>query len=325
MPQMSLHYAAGRLNMLRRDALDPARLERLLTAASLEEARHALSELGWADADTADWEQLARKRVQEAADTVRELTTDPRVTDCFLLKYDVANLKMLIKARCLGTQAGELSGCGTLPADTLRHAVAAHVYTALPGALRAAMETIEQELLTDTDPLRMDVLLDRAYFTETAARLRGTRCASARAYFSARADMLNAITLLRVRQMGREAGFLMQVLLPGGAVPDGEWQKAFDRPEGIPALLAGYGRQVEQAARDAVQSPARLPALERAMDNALLQLMKGERFQYMNIEYIVSYLLAAEREAAAVRLIMAGKANGFDPDAVRERLRDLYV
>ena len=38
----------------------------------------------------------------------------------------------------------------------------------------------------------------------------------------------------------------------------------------------------------------------------------------------LGYLLAVEREASAVRLVMAGKQNGFDMDAIRERLRDLY-
>ena len=31
-----------------------------------------------------------------------------------------------------------------------------------------------------------------------------------------------------------------------------------------------------------------------------------------------------EREAAAVRLILAGKTAGFAPERIRERLRDLY-
>ena len=39
---------------------------------------------------------------------------------------------------------------------------------------------------------------------------------------------------------------------------------------------------------------------------------------------VVGYLLAVEREAGAVRLVMAGKQNGFDMEAIRERLRDLY-
>jgi len=35
--------------------------------------------------------------------------------------------------------------------------------------------------------------------------------------------------------------------------------------------------------------------------------------------------LAVQRETAAVRLILAGKQNGFDAENIRERLRDLYV
>ena len=38
-----------------------------------------------------------------------------------------------------------------------------------------------------------------------------------------------------------------------------------------------------------------------------------------------AYFLAVQRETAAVRLILAGKQNGFDAENIRERLRDLYV
>lgn len=39
---------------------------------------------------------------------------------------------------------------------------------------------------------------------------------------------------------------------------------------------------------------------------------------------IIGFLLMREREAAAVRLIMAGKTAGFAAERVQERLRDLY-
>ena len=41
------------------------------------------------------------------------------------------------------------------------------------------------------------------------------------------------------------------------------------------------------------------------------------------MESIVSYLLQKQREATDVRLVMAGKLNGFTPEAVGERMREL--
>ena len=60
------------------------------------------------------------------------------------------------------------------------------------------------------------------------------------------------------------------------------------------------------------------------MDDALLELYRPFRFQICP-ERAAAYFLAVQRETAAVRLILAGKQNGFDAENIRERLRDLYV
>ena len=48
------------------------------------------------------------------------------------------------------------------------------------------------------------------------------------------------------------------------------------------------------------------------------------RFDPFSIEVLIGRLLAHEREAAAVRLIMAGKLNDFPVAMIRERLREVY-
>ena len=81
---------------------------------------------------------------------------------------------------------------------------------------------------------------------------------------------------------------------------------------------------MRNAAAAAVADFSKLPALEKAVDNELLKLFTPYKYDMMRLEATLAYLLAAEREASAVRLVMAAKANGFAPEAVRERLRDLY-
>jgi V/A-type H+-transporting ATPase subunit C len=53
----------------------------------------------------------------------------------------------------------------------------------------------------------------------------------------------------------------------------------------------------------------------------LFRPLRNEPFA---VEVLIGWLLAHEREAGAVRLIMAGKLNGFSQEAIRERLRDAY-
>ena len=326
MPQLSIHYAAARICMLRRDAMDKSRLARLQSAGSLEEAKRALGEIGWSANDSDDWERLAESRVQSAAETVMELTTDSQVTQAFLLKYDATNLKTLIKARCLGLGPQRLNSCGTLPLDKLEHMCAAHSWKDLPlKHFREAMETIEQQLLTKVDLLQIDLLIDRALYREIFQRMNSRGGKQVKRYFQAKVDAVNAVSLLRARRMQRDAAFYGKVLLEGGTIASEAWLGAYDQPERLPVLLAAYGDTVRTAAADALADFSRLPALECAMDNRMLKLLCTGPQEVFSEPYVLSYLLSAEREASAVRLIMAGKANDFPQEAIEERLRELYV
>ncbi len=322
----SVNYAVARIHALERDALDSGKLERLLAAPNHGDALRALAEIGWTGADTAekDAEAIAAERVRRAYDLVRKITPDANVTDCFMLRYDALNIKTLLKARCLSQRAEYLSPCGVYPVDLLQHATAEHRYKKLPETLAAALDALEEKLAVRVDALLIDAAVDKAVFRLISEKLGRVRNVTVRGYFRARADLLNAITLLRVRRAARDAAFFMDMLLPGGSIGAEAWQKAFEKPETVGALLERYGKPVRAAALAACQDANRLPALEKAADDALLRMFSVHRRECLSMEPIPGHLLAAEREAAAVRLILAGKANGFAPEAIRERLRDLY-
>lgn len=252
MAQPSVYFSAGRLTMLQRNVLDAAGMERLLSTASLPEARKTLSELGWTGADITDPEQLAADRVNQAAQDARALSPDPALVDCFLYAYDAANLKMLLKARLLGLSAPALSDCGTIPADTLRHAVTDHRYSTLPAAFRDAMNRLEQNIVTGIDPMSIDVAIDRAMYQLIFTRLKGTHSPVTLQYFRGHVDLLNAVALLRVRQMKKDESFFMSVLLDGGTIRAQSWRLCFAQPDMQSAMLAPYGASVTEAAKNAV-------------------------------------------------------------------------
>ena len=321
MPQDSIYYAIGRLSVLQKNSLDSAKLERLLQAPTAQDARRALSEIGFGDGG--NYELLAAEHVESACKLTRKLAPCPEVIDCYLLKYDVNNLKMLLKARCLGQEAEALSGCGVYGVDALRHAVAEHHYAALPDTLKKPLEELEKRLALSVDPLDIDVTLDKALYATIFARL-PKKERTARQYFTARVDLLNLIMTLRSLHMGKNEAFLRALLLSGGAVSPSAFLKAMKTPEKLPELLRGYGAKVYQAAIAAQLGHGKIPQLERAMDDHLLSVYAPYRREMDKPQRVIGYLLSREREAAAVRLILAGKAAGFPAEKLRERLRDLY-
>lgn len=324
MPQISIAYAVGRVHVLEREALDASRMDRLLAAASYEEALRTLSEFGWSSQEGADTHAIAAAHVSRACALVRRISPCPEATDCFLLRYDALNLKTLLKARCLGQKAEFLSDCGTIPVETLEHAVAEHSYKKLPGTLADALNGLEKTLALGDDALAIDQAVDQAVFALIAEKLKDVKSQAITGYFSARADMLTAIMLLRVLRMGRDQAFFEKMLLPGGTIAKEAWLAAFGRPDSLGKLLAPYGKKVQKAALAAAQDAGKLPALEKAMDDALLAPFSALKRDALRLEPVAGYILGTEREAAAVRLILTGKKNGFSAEAIRERLRDLY-
>ncbi len=325
MPQGSVGYAVARISVMRREHLDAAKLDRLLAAQQPQEALNALQEFGWGNGDKgADYELLAGEHVRQACAFVREVSPDTNITDCFLLRYDIHNLKMLLKARCLKQEAAYLSPCGLWSIDALRHAVADGRYSNLPDTIAEPLAALEKRLAVREDPMDIDVTLDRAMFSTIFERLGRVSSKVIRQYFTARVDLTNAIIVLRVRAMGRAAGFLSPLLIEGGSIAAAKWIEAFANEGNLPRLLTAYGRRVVGEAQGALAKTGALPGLERAMDDYLLSLFKPYRSSADRIETIIGYLLSQEREAAAVRLVMAGKLNGFSADAIRERLRELY-
>lgn len=321
MPQESIYYALGRLSVIQKNALDPSKLERLLQAQSAEDARRALGEIGWNESD--DYDKMASEHIRQACALARELTTDEKLLDCFLLRYDVNNLKMLIKARCLGIDAGNLSNCGITPVDSLVHAVAEHRYDKFHPLFKEALDALEKRLAIKVEPLDIDVTLDKALYHVIFATIpKGSD--SAKRYFRARVDILNLIMALRALHMGKNAAFLKSLLIESGTIALDKWLKAYAFPEKLPQLVNPYGTKIYHAAIAAQMDAGKLSQLEKLMDDHLLSIYTAYKRDIDKVERIIGYLLMREREAAAVRLIMAGKVNGFSNDVIRERLRELY-
>jgi V/A-type H+/Na+-transporting ATPase subunit C len=323
MPQMSIAYACGRVGVLRRSELHTAQIERLFAAPQLSEALRVLSDIGFAGADQADFQAAADAHVRKACDLIKAVTTDPKMTDCFFLRYDVHNLKVLIKSRHLAHEPEFLSMNGTLDVETLKHCVADRSYALLPLELAQGLKKLEKRIAVEFDPLLVDVMLDQAMYRQIFQNLEGRKNTLAYRYFQVKADLLNLTMLLRVRALGEDAAYFEALALPGGKAGVKSFVNGFSDNESLVRLIGPCGMAVKQAAQAAVLDYKKLPHFEKAADDALFAMFKTYRYEAAAIEVLIAYLLQRQREAADIRLILTGKKNNFPLDAVQERLREL--
>ena len=323
MPQHSIPYAVARVRAIGSGVIGQAAMERLVQAGGMEETLKALSDMGFPAETRQMAEEAAEENLRKACDDVRALSPEPRITDCFLYRYDGLNLKTLLKARSLGLNTALLSQCGTVKPDLLRHAVAEANYKALPPFLKQAAEAADKMNAAAFDPLKTDALIDRAVYGHIQEELAGEKCPEAKEYFAAEADLTNLLIALRARTIGWKAQMCGELYLPGGKLSHAKLNACLEDP--AQCKKAAKGQKWEGSIPALYQDPISLFRLEKEADDYKTRLLRSHRHDVGNILPLIGYLVARERESMAIRLILTARSAGVGQEALMERLREAYV
>ena len=77
-------------------------------------------------------------------------------------------------------------------------------------------------------------------------------------------------------------------------------------------------------ALDRMYGTGNIGEVEKARDNYLMSLIAAHKHDAMSLFPVVGYIIAKEREAQNVRLILTVKRNGLSDSVIAERLVKLY-
>ena len=308
--------------------LNNERAERMLDAASYEDAAKILTDCGYPDMSQMkadEVEQALAERRSAIFDELGKLSPDAALVDLFKLKYDYHNAKAIIKAEAMGTDCKRLlSDSGRIPGARLLEIYNEDKRILLPQKLADAMAEAKAVLARSANPQLSDFVLDKAYFDElrTAADKVGSPFLGG--YVGLLTDSANLKSAVRTLRMGKNQDFLAGVLLEGGSVSTQRIVNAGDKD----SLAALYARtKLEKAASLGAEALAggSMTAFELACDNAVNAYLRDAKLVPYGCEAVAAYLAAIEGEIQAVRMILTGRLAGVKPQTIRERLRDLYA
>ena len=328
MPQPSYPYACARISALENGLLDAAAIKRMADG-SLDDALRTLLDMrygGIPDATSADCERMIENERVRTAREIREISPAPEITDLFLLPVDVHNLKVLLKARLLGSADADVMEGGLYALELLQGAVQSQDYRVLPPAFCETLNELERALKVRVEPQRISVALDRAYLTHALGVARASKDPFVTEYFETLADFDNMITFLRLRAMGAPQEDMRDMLLPEGTIRAealiGAYELSHDALVRI--LTDCRARGAIAAGLNEMAKSGSIGAMEKMRDDTLLSLVKSHRHDVLTLFPVVGYLFAREREAKAVRLILTVKRNGLNESVIAERLREMY-
>ncbi|MGI6319094.1 MAG: V-type ATP synthase subunit C [Dethiobacteria bacterium] len=326
-------YAVGRIRALETRLLDKGKLERMVEAVSGEEALKVLSETDYAGlvaglTSIFDFEKILQEEVKNVFTLMQKMSPRPYLTDLMSLKYDIHNLKVLLKAKYLeGANDNILFPVGTMQLDKLRAMVEEEDFRDLPATLRDTVEQILDEFIVSRDPQIIDLLLDQTLYIMLITAAREARAAVLEGLFIREVDLANIKTFLRVKRIGRNKEFFKRAFLPQGSLPLDLFISLLEEPLEILVnrlAMSEYAVVVGEGVQE-WQEKGTFTRLEKLTDDFILEyLQQGKRTPF-GLEPLVGYIYAKEIEIKNIRLILVGKINGLPIEAIRERLRNVYI
>jgi len=325
-------YAVGRTRALETRLLDRARFDRMIDATSAEEALKVLAESDYANAvaelaDVHDFESMLAAELKEAFDLILKISPKPELISIMALRYDVHNLKVLFKAKYLGIKSDLLIPVGSLELDKMEYAVAEEDFRDLPEKLRRAAEDVSEDFLVNRDPQVIDLLLDQVLYDQLVSSAREKGINFLEGMFIRQIDLTNLKSIIRVKRMGLKRELLKNILLPHGSIPNDLLTGMLDEPlESLITMLSmsDYADLVSEGVRNWLDKGT-VSSLEKLSDDYITAYLKKGKWTPFGLEPLVGYLWAKEIEIKNIRLILVGKINKLPAEAIRERIRDVYI
>ena len=290
------------------DLLSREELLRLLDLKSVQDIMNVLADHGYGDGkeleNPRDFEKVLSENMKETYDTIYSTIPDEKELSFFKYPNDYHNLKVLLKAEFLKSDASHLLiDSGTIPADKLQDMLRRRDFSLMTLEMRQAVDEAIELFAKSRDPQEIDLRLDKACYKDMLTDAEESGNQFLQEYVKKLIDSLNIDAFARLKEIGKPRAFFRRVFLDGGNLDE---------------------NAVEQKAV-AIVNEVTLSGVEKYLDTQRMEFVKDALYVPFGIEPVVGYLEAKEAEVMNLRMILTGKISGMDDALIRERLRETYV
>ena len=253
---------------------------------------------------------------------MKELKIDPAAFELLSFPNLYHNLKTAIKEICTSESNEE----AFYPDEKYGRSEMLRIltekdYKALPEHMRSAAATAMDVMLQTRDGQKCDIIVDRACLDAICAAGKRSKHALLRDYAESTVAVSDIKIAVRALRTGKSIGFLKDALAPCGSVDVRLLAiAASENEEALMSYLETHG--FREGADALKESPS---AFERWCDNRLIETIRPQKMNSVSMGPIIAYYLARQNEIRTVRIILTAKANDFPEEAIRERVREMYV
>ena len=316
-------YAVARIRALEVSLFSDAFIEQLLACKSADQVLQSVIEKGWGDMDTEhDAEAVFKREEEKAWEVIRDTAPDMSVFDVLSYPKLYHNLKAAVKEVYAGVNNPAMfyDDCAVSGEEMLQ-IVENREFSRLPGNMSGTAQEALEALLHTGDGQLCDIIVDRAALD--AIEEAGKR--SGEPIIEDYADTTVAIADIKIavrsQKTGKSADFMRSAMAECDSLSlDQLIRAALSGEEEIARYLEGTSYS---GGADALrESPS---AFERWCDNRMTETLRPQKYETFSVGPLLGYLVARQNEIKTVRIILTGKQNGFSDEAIRERIREMYV
>ena len=324
----SYPFASAKIKSMEGMLITKDKLNRIIEAKDFDMAMRILGEIGYAQPiqTGADFEQMIEKELKGADELLEQISPSDAFVKIMRAGTDYHNMKVLIKLMMQDKSLEEVELTpGNIPVETLRRALQENNYYDLPQMMKEAMAFIDKRFAVAADASIVGVALDRAYAKQVEELLPKMDDELVTKYFHAFFDLSNIISFMRIRVSGHKKESFEDAYLRGGTIDKRTFSEAFElaNESVLAAVAKGSYQDILSPAFDDYLKTGSLYMMEKAMDDYLLGLLKKDRHDMFSIAPLMSFFIAKQREAAAVRMVMTAKLGGIDDEVVAKRVKEL--
>lgn len=325
MAQSSVLFAAAKIKMKQSKAISSNDIARLIEADGFDSAKQVLVDIGFMPTTQDDYEIFADKYVSSACSYLEKYSPFPTLSNVLLFPYDAHNLKVLFKARLLGVEPNYLYNCGTVPLQKLKHAILNHHYGILPHAFKVCMLKLEKLSVTGIAPYVIDAMIDRACYALLMEQAQAFGNPNVIEYVEKKMVFTNIMMALRLQQMHKPQDMLVDLLLDSKRISKQRIISHYAALHQLQSQLHLVDKDFAEAFAKYNHGQYSLANVEKEADNSLLKIFKKVKFQSLHIDALMLYALTTQRQAAALRLVMAAKQSGASVEDIKERMRNIHA
>lgn len=319
----SYAFAVARIRVKEKKLLSDADIAQMAAMKDEASVLAFLADRGWGDGQSpADAEQMLSAEEAKSWALMKELKIDPAIFEVLEYPKLFHNLKAGIKEVLTdGSHEKifyEIEGLGR---EEMMRIIREKEYPELPVFMRAVAQEAYEVMVNTRDGQRCDTIVDRGCLEAMLSRSHRMKNDMMKSYVESQVAVADIKIAVRAAKTGKSYAFLKEALAQCDTLNAEALAQAASRGE--EALYAYLQESGYAQAADAIrESPS---AFERWCDNRLIETIRPQRMNSVSVSPVVAYYLARENEIRMARIILTAKANGFDEDSIRERVRKMYV